>query len=328
MRSSEQTKEQRDIEARKVQKLGSSSLFVTLPKKWINKWNIKPGDKVIVEVDSNGVLKLVAEKIKTGSGKRAVIIDIDSSKQDVENILLCMYSLGYDEIILESKKPLSQEELEEIMEAIKQISGLEITEMFGTKIKIECLLDSDKIGEDSLLRRMLNIVAKQIEDAFNSKQDEVLSLAEEMHRIYLIFSRRILGKSNYTESQKVRDTILYSTASLLYQLSNTSIQIINYLDELKGQDKESINQLVSKINNTLDEIVMSLIFPSVKRINNAIELVREIKEIAKEYVSNKPFYIFLTNLTSLFEFHVRNSSCVMYLEEFPWMEKLITSNSS
>jgi len=54
LRSTEEIREHKDVEARKVQKLGSSSLFVTLPKKWINKWNIKPGDKVIVEVDSKG----------------------------------------------------------------------------------------------------------------------------------------------------------------------------------------------------------------------------------------------------------------------------------
>ncbi|MEM3226367.1 MAG: AbrB/MazE/SpoVT family DNA-binding domain-containing protein, partial [Saccharolobus sp.] len=54
----------RDIETRKVQRLGSSSLFITLPKKWINKWGIKPGDKVILEALDDGSLRLVAEKAK------------------------------------------------------------------------------------------------------------------------------------------------------------------------------------------------------------------------------------------------------------------------
>ncbi len=111
----------KDMETRKVQKLGSSSLFITLPKKWINKWKIKPGDKIIMEVLDDGTLKLVAEKIKFNTGRKNISLDIDVLKQPMTKVLTCLYSLGYDEIVFESKKPLNPKEVEEVAEFSKQL---------------------------------------------------------------------------------------------------------------------------------------------------------------------------------------------------------------
>lgn len=336
LRSIEEGKDTKEVEARKVQKLGSSSLFVTLPKKWINKWNIRPGDKVIVEVDNNGMLKLVAEKIKISNGRRGVSIDLDSTKQPISNILLCLYSLGFDEMIIESRRPLSQNEMDELTSTIKQISGLEITEMSTTRVKMECLLDSDKISEDSLLRRMLNIVAKQFEAILqlaSGEKSDIVSLVEEFNRIYLIFNRRILGRGASTEAQRTRDQLALVVANLLGELSKMGENIIDYL-ETKGVPPEFsplISELVQKVNNALDEIVMSLIFPSVKRINNAYSLISEGRQILSNSSFNSsldPVVIaFFKTVMDMLEFSLKTSSCILYLEDFPWIQKRISSIS-
>ncbi|MFP3260656.1 MAG: AbrB/MazE/SpoVT family DNA-binding domain-containing protein, partial [Sulfolobus sp.] len=76
--SEETNKLSKDVETRKVQRLGSSSLFITLPKKWINKWGIKPGDKIIMEISDDGTLRLIAEKVKINFNRRNIKIDIDN----------------------------------------------------------------------------------------------------------------------------------------------------------------------------------------------------------------------------------------------------------
>jgi len=325
LRSTEEIREHKDVEARKVQKLGSSSLFVTLPKKWINKWNIKPGDKVIVEVDSKGVLKLVAEKVKMSNGKRSIWIDVDSAKQGIQNVVSCLYSLGYDEVILESKKSLSQNEMEQVTNSIKQINGLEITEVSSNRVKVECLLDTEKISEESLLRRMLNIVARQIDDfaslVTSRKVSDNSGLNEELTRIYTMLSRRILGKTSTSETQQVRDQIVMSTASTLLSISSI---VRNALAAVESSNEEKVREVVKevlqKVNNILDEAVMVLIFPSVKRVSNAFNLIHEARQ-ALQQIHDMYIKLVVSSLIDILEVTVKNSSCVIYLEDFPWLER-------
>ncbi|MEM4912134.1 MAG: AbrB/MazE/SpoVT family DNA-binding domain-containing protein, partial [Metallosphaera sp.] len=264
----------KDIETRKVQKLGSSSLFITLPKKWINKWNVKPGDKILIEVSNDGSLKLIAEKIKLENTHRSIRIDIDSLKQPLPSIIPCLYSLGYDEIIMESKKTIPPKDVEDLIQVTKQMVGIEVTEVSENRIKVECLLDTEKVGVESLLRRMLNTIAKRVDDiiALISKENlkDASANHEDLKRLYYMLMRRIMGSKYETIKSMTRNSLIVINMSTLLNVGTLVDKLGESVRSLQLSEKESqiIIDTLKKVNDLLDEVVMTVLFPSTKRVLN------------------------------------------------------------
>ncbi|MEM0374148.1 MAG: AbrB/MazE/SpoVT family DNA-binding domain-containing protein [Sulfolobales archaeon] len=322
----------KEVETRKVQKLGSSSLFVTLPKKWISKWNVKPGDKIIMEVSDDGTLKLIAEKVKNVMNKRNIKIDVDSLKQPLLSIIPCLYALGYDEILLLSKKGIDRSEIESLLSFSKQLVGAEVTEAGNNKVKIECLLDTEKLGLESLLRRLLNIISKKIDEIILLISDKIPNkelqvTKDDLRRVYLMLLRRILGNRYDTEKYIVRNFIIISNITLLSYAYNILEKITSYLLKVKlnEDDSKKLREIFQASNDILDEIIMTLLFPSVKRIINGKGLISQVKN-SSETLSDEILRNYIQDLVNIFEEALSNSSCVIYLEEQPWLEKSFSSS--
>ncbi|BFH74256.1 AbrB/MazE/SpoVT family DNA-binding domain-containing protein [Sulfurisphaera javensis] len=333
--SDETTRFSKDVETRKVQRLGSSSLFITLPKKWINRWGIKPGDKIIMEISEDGTLRLVAEKIKLNSNKRAVKIDIDSFKQSMTTAIPCLYALGYDEIVFSSKKTLEHKEIEDVVNFSKQLVGIELSEVTDDKIRLDCLLDTEKIGIESLLRRILNIIAKKVDDVIailkGQSPSEVQSTIEDLRRVYLMLLRRSMGGRYNSERDTLRNFIIAVNSSILlriYYVMQKLNDIIKKDDKVKN-DQEINKKLIEtfqKVNDLFDEIIMSILFPSVKRISNGYTLISQIKQnISQLNTDNQLLTSYIDDLLIMLEEALNNSSCSLFLEEAPWIERNLSS---
>lgn len=318
----------KDIETRKVQKLGSSSLFITLPKKWINKWNIKPGDKILIEISDDGTLKLLAEKIKLLSSRKSIKVDIDALKQPLSNVILCLYSLGYDEIIFESKKSISQKDIDDLITTVKQIVGAEVTEALENRVKIECLLDAEKIGLESLLRRMLNIISRKIDEliSYLSKESNKGSNVnhEDLRRVYLMLLRHAMGTKYEISNNMSKNTLITMNAEILLHASKVIDKIGNLIrseNSLVEIDTSILKEILHKINDLLDEIVMSILFPSLKRITNGFTLLSQINNLLPNLSKNQLLYIHFTDLVEQLQMALENSSCTLFLEDMPWIER-------
>ncbi|QIW24119.1 phosphate uptake regulator PhoU [Sulfolobus sp. S-194] len=333
--SDETTRFSKDVETRKVQRLGSSSLFITLPKKWINKWGIKPGDKIIMEVSEDGTLRLVAEKIKLNSNKRSVKIDIDSFKQSMTTAIPCLYALGYDEIIFSSRKNLEHKEVEDVMNFSKQLVGIEVSEVAEDRIKLDCLLDTEKIGIESLLRRILNIIAKKVDDIIailkGQNQSEVQSTIEDLRRVYLMLLRRSMGGRYNSERDTLRNFIIAVNSSILLRVYHVMQKLNGVIkkDEKLRNDQEINKKLIEvfqKINDLFDEIIMSILFPSIKRISNGFTLISQIKlALSQINTDNQILLSYMDDLLTMLEEALNNSSCSLFLEEAPWIERNLSS---
>ncbi len=321
----------KDIETRKVQKLGSSSLFITLPKKWINRWNIKPGDKILVEVSEDGSLKLLAEKVKTVANKRSIKIDIDSLKQPMPGIIPCLYSLGYDEIVFESKKPLMQKDVEEIVNVTKQMVGSEVTEVSEGRIKVECLLDSDKVGLESLLRRMLNVISKKVDEIIaylsGETQREPVS-GDDLKRVYYMLMRRIVSVRHDTSRNIVKNFFIVMNAILLLNTGNIINKIYDVVksEELEETEKGVIKESLQRINDLLDEVVMTVLFPSIKRVKNGLSIIEQVRNNLNVIDRKKHQLLtsYMDDLVTTLESALDNSSCTLFLEDMPWIERNLT----
>lgn len=326
----ETNKTPKDVETRKVQRLGSSSLFITLPKKWINKWGIKPGDKIIMEISEDGTLRLVAEKVKINYNRRNVKIDIDSYKQPMTTAIPCLYILGYDEIIFTSKKNIDPKEFEDVINYSKHLVGIEVAETSENSIKLDCLLDTEKIGSESLLRRILNIASRKVDEILGYLKGqplaEVQPSLEDLRRVQLMLLRRSIGGRYTSERDTLRNFIIAINSIVILRVYNIMTKLSNTIKNTKPiltqEQVKILTEMFQKINDLFDEIIMTILFPSVKRISNGYNIISQLKQGLEQLNMQDPLIKnYLEELVQSLEEALTNSSCSIFLEELPWIER-------
>ncbi len=328
MQEADFNKNYKDVETRKVQKLGSSSLFITLPKKWVSKWGIKPGDKIIIEMTNDGALRLTAEKSKFNVGRKAIKIDLDVLKEPLTYAIPCIYSLGYDEITITGKKIDLDSVSKDINELSKFLIGLELSEAGENYIKLDCLLDSERLSAESLLRRLLNIISKKVEDisAYISSQQQIDIVAkDEIKKVIYMSLRRVLESNVDSLKESVKNSVIAINLTHITHIDYILTKLSNYIKQEKEQKKEikdvsTIKDILHNVSDLLDEIVMSLLLPSVKRITNGIKLLSQINDGINK-LSDPQLRDILTDLSWSLNEALFISSCTLYFEGSSAVEK-------
>jgi len=83
---------------RKVSKIGQSTLMVSLPHKWVKKYNIEKGDEVEVEIDGGIITIRQPGKSKQSKEWR---MTLNTTYPKIIRIQLnTIYRSGYDRIII------------------------------------------------------------------------------------------------------------------------------------------------------------------------------------------------------------------------------------
>ncbi|MFP3226207.1 MAG: AbrB/MazE/SpoVT family DNA-binding domain-containing protein [Sulfolobaceae archaeon] len=332
--SEETNKLSKDVETRKVQRLGSSSLFITLPKKWINKWGIKPGDKIIMEISDDGTLRLIAEKVKINFNRRNIKIDIDNYKQPIVTAIPCLYMLGYDEVFFVSKRNVDPKEFEETINYSKQLVGIEVAETTNNSIKLDCLLDTEKIGSESLLRRILNITSRKVDEiiAYLKGQNinEVQANLDDLKRIQLMLLRRSIGGKYVSERDNLRNFIIVISSTIILRIYTIMNKISTFIrnSNLSQEQAKIMIEMFQRINDLLDEIIMTILFPSIKRISNGYTIISQLKQYYSQLnLSDLLLKNYVEDLILNLEEALNNSVCSIFLEELPWIERNFNSGA-
>ena len=332
--SEETNKLSKDVETRKVQRLGSSSLFITLPKKWINKWGIKPGDKIIMEISDDGTLRLIAEKVKINFNRRNIKIDIDNYKQPIVTAIPCLYMLGYDEVLFVSKRNIDPKEFEETINYSKQLVGIEVAETTDNSIKLDCLLDTEKIGSESLLRRILNITSRKVDEiiAYLKGQsiNEVQANLDDLKRIQLMLLRRSIGGKYVSERDNLRNFIIVISSTIILRIYTIMNKISMFIrnSNLSQEQAKIMIEMFQRINDLLDEIIMTILFPSIKRISNGYTIISQLKQYYSQLnLSDLLLKNYIEDLILNLEEALNNSVCSIFLEELPWIERNFNSGA-
>jgi len=191
------------MEIRKVQKLGYSTIVVSLPRSWVKEKNLKKGDSVIVRVDEDGNLRIEPYEVESGKKKREqYVIDVSHAKSPglIKRILIGNYVLGHDNLVFVSKNErMPAEVLKEIKDAINRLAAMEIVEQDLHKVVVQCFIDPTKFRLTGLIRRMYTLIFSMIEalqvylkDKDPAVLNQVINMENEADRLYWLVVRQIL----------------------------------------------------------------------------------------------------------------------------------------
>ncbi|WP_330632414.1 PhoU domain-containing protein [Halocatena halophila] len=143
------------METRKVQRLGPSTLAMTLPAEWAKEYNVNKGDEVSLRMGGKGMLAVMPESVQQEESE--AIIHADSLAADaVERAILAQYVLGRRIIQVESDsdETLESTTINAVYNAETQLMGLGVIEETPERITIRCSVDPEDFTLADLLERL------------------------------------------------------------------------------------------------------------------------------------------------------------------------------
>ncbi len=144
------------MDTRKVQRLGPSTLAMTLPADWTTEHGVEKGDEVSIRRGSKGTLMVMSSR--ASSEESLAVIHADELDADsLERAIVAQYVLGRRIIHVErSDSPLPSEHINAVYKAENQLMGLGVIEETPERISIRCSVDSADFTLDNLLMRLEN----------------------------------------------------------------------------------------------------------------------------------------------------------------------------
>jgi len=187
------------MEVRKLQKVGAATLTVSLPKKWVLKKGLKPGDMITLVENEDGSLRVdVGEVKKAETLVYTINYDLCNSNRMLTRLIIGAYLQGADIIKIISSNALTTDVINGIQAAVDRLPGLEIIEQTYRTVVIQSFIDPSKFPIEVLLKRlqilvasMLNQVVSSISEGTPVNISEITRQESKVDELYFLTIRQI-----------------------------------------------------------------------------------------------------------------------------------------
>ncbi|GAA5042220.1 PhoU domain-containing protein [Haladaptatus pallidirubidus] len=143
------------METRKVQRLGPSTLAMTLPAEWAQEHGVEKGDEVSLRISGKGSLTVLPESAHDDEAEATIHTEqLDAGA--VERAIVAQYVLGRRVIHVVSEDTLESSHINAVYKAETQLMGLGVIEETPESIAIRCSVDPEDFDLDNLLERLEN----------------------------------------------------------------------------------------------------------------------------------------------------------------------------
>ncbi len=206
---------------RKIQKTGTVSLSITLPKKWIKAFDLKQGDELLITQSENGDLIIHAPKkeqqAKPEMTKTIPIHELQNEK--LMQTLISAYLKGYKNIKITSEDPIPSKTLRKIEKAVENFIGLELVESTRHEIHIHDLSKPILNDMNRFIKRMNRIVLEMLHDTitgFASKDvqllQDVTQQEKSVDKLYYLLSRQL---RSFLHDLAIPDEVSFSLSNII-----------------------------------------------------------------------------------------------------------------
>lgn len=275
------------LEQRKVTKVGYGTIAITIPKKWAEKLNMKPGSTVTLLFDEN-TQSIIIKKNNISKIEDNVLIEYG----DVEELLykvIGSYISGVDKIIVFGKNNVKDNKINRLVEKLPGLLVLSDTE--HTIIRI-ALLD-DIIDADDIIRRIKNIILitfnniiEYLREDKRELVDKTLTLYEEIDKMYLLglrylnrTNKQLVGKARIMSNYIYLALILEKLRNIEGVLCRITETILN--DNEKREIARNYVELLEESKCFFINVMEVLTTHSTFKIRTAIKYWKHISEAIK-----------------------------------------------
>ncbi|MDV3278039.1 MAG: phosphate uptake regulator PhoU [Nitrososphaerales archaeon] len=290
-------------ELRKVQKVGYSTLSVSIPKEFAKDLRLGPGDSLLFRQDADGTLRLMPATSAKKSSKVMIRAEQVGSGEMLARLIIGSYALGYDRIEIVSRNPLGRVTVDKAVETIKRLRGLEVVESDSRHIVAQSFTDPTKFPVDSLIKRLQMLVSESlgnVVEALDLKRtgslNDVKRVQDEIDELYWLIARQLLVALNRRElaSEIGIESPLHASgdrvcAKTLDEIGAIILDIAEELVRLKSKGTkmdlavvEKIRGLAASAGEAFNVTVESLLAPDIKLLDRSAALVEETLRLEEE----------------------------------------------
>ena len=263
------------METRKVQRLGPSTLAMTLPAEWAKEHNVNKGDEVSLRMGGKGTLTVLPESASQEDSSatiRADNLDADS----LERAIVAQYVLGRRVIhIQKDDGALDSEHINAVYQAETQLMGLGVIEETPDRIAIRCSVDPEDFTLDNLLERLENTGSTMRGEAIKALAhgnpdlaQRALNRERQANKIFVLLLRLIF--TSYQNPNLARAVGL-----------GDGFPLIGYRSIAKNLELTADNaEDIAEIALEADDHALNVDSSTMRRIRDFTEEVNEITELA------------------------------------------------
>jgi phosphate uptake regulator len=297
------------METRKVQRLGPSTLAMTLPAGWAKEHDVEKGDEVTLRTGGKGTLTVLSESA-SGEETEAVIRADDLDAQALERAILAQYVLGRRVIRIECEAgALDSAHINAVYEAETQLMGLGVIEETPESIAIRCSVDPEDFTLDNLMTRLENTgstmrgeAVKALAHGNPDLAQRALNRERQANKIFVLLLRLIFtAYQNPTLARAVglEDGFpLIGYRSIVKNLELTADNAEDIAETVIETDGHTLNvddstmRAIRNLTDDVDEITSLAVQAAVDRDYDATIAVRrafgEITNREREILSGLP----------------------------------------
>jgi phosphate uptake regulator len=297
------------METRKVQRLGPSTLAMTLPAEWTKQHGVEKGDEVTIRTGEKGTLTVLSESASSEDSEAVIYAD-DLDADGLERAIVAQYVLGRRVITVTVREgALDGEHINAVYRAETQLMGLGVIEETPEAIAIRCSVDPEDFTLDNLLERLENTGSTMRTEAMKALAHGNPDLAEralnrerQANKIFVLLLRLIF--TAYQNPNLARAVGLESGFPLIgYRSVAKNLELtadhaqeiaeicLNAEDNQLDVDAATMRQ-IREFTDEVDEITALAVRSVVERdYDMTIEvrqMFREIRDTERELLDDLP----------------------------------------
>lgn len=297
------------VESRKVQKVGTSTLSVSLPKEWVQRTNLEKGDVILFEDLNDGSLRISPP----GGQKRRsdstwlVNADLAQDRGILARIVVGNYVIGRNRIIIKSKTRIRSEHLREVRESVSKLVGMAIMSETSDTIELQCSIDASQFPYDTVIKRLYTIGATMQKEAVEAlvKRDRGIALdarsrEDEADKQYWLSLRLLLTAQldpGLAQTIGLHDQLPIVGNRLICKnlehiadyADNLARGVVDILDADQHLEEATVQRIqrASKLAGSIVQDALSCIFQhDLHLANKAVETAEEVERLEDEILSD------------------------------------------
>ncbi len=263
------------METRKVQRLGPSTVAMTLPAEWANEYDVEKGDEVSLRTGANGTMIVIPKSVDVTEATATITAD-ELPSEAVERAIVAQYVLGRRTIRVErTDGVLEGPTIEAVYRAETQLMGLGVIEETPGGIAIRCSVDPEDFTLDTLLERLESTGATMRGEAVKALTRGDSQLAKravnrerQANKIFVLLLRLIFTAA--------RNPNVARTVGLEEELSLIGYRAIAKNLELTADTAEDIAEIVLETGGEPLEVDAA----TTRRIREFTDRVDDLSELA------------------------------------------------
>jgi phosphate uptake regulator len=264
---------------------------------------LKQGDKLKLIPQPDKSLCICSANTKERPREIILRIKDKKSNHSLKREIVAAYVDGFDIIKLKAEERIAEEQQEKIREIVNHLFGLEIIEISGDAITIQCLLKRT-LEINKTFQRIYNVISTMFEET-------VLALKEQKANITPGFPRRMqdIRRLSLVMNRLLRSLLLFSTPENRVKISLIDcvdyLQILHIISEIACNVKKISESVIALSKQDLPKQILEPIYQMSGAINRSfnnsvLALLSNDINLASQILDNMP--VSELNLEELWNF--------------------------